>query len=103
MNSQNIAYMDALKNSPCPVCKGQNFEWGRLGRQIYYVPGTNLWSSRGMQYISTRRCMQCNHLLSFADQDLTTKQRQTVTPIIVVAVIFALLAALLPMLLTLHR
>jgi hypothetical protein len=102
MNSPNEAYAETFKNSPCPVCKGQTFEWGRLAR-VYYVPGTSLWSSRGLQYISTRRCLQCNHLLSFADQDLTRKQRQIVMPVIIIAILLALLGAILPMLLTLHR
>jgi len=103
MDMQNVNSLVSAQNSPCPVCKGQQFEWGRLGRQVYYVPGDDFWVMRGFQYIRVRRCLNCNHLLSFADQELTRKQRQTVLPIIVIAVLLAALAAFLPLITAIHR
>ncbi len=94
MDNPNVALMDTAQKSPCPVCNGREFEWGRVGQQVYYVPGDNMWTIRGYQRIRARRCVQCNNLLTFVDPELTRKQRLMVLPIIIIAVALGLLGVL---------
>ena len=54
MYKQKNDFLDPYQQSKCPVCGGEEFEWGRLGGQTYYVPGESMWRLRGWQYIRTR-------------------------------------------------
>jgi len=74
--------------TPCAVCGGQEFEWGRLAGQVYYIPGLNLWARKGRQVIKIRRCLQCNNLLQFGDDELTQQQNRAV--VIVLIIVFAI-------------
>jgi hypothetical protein len=94
---------DFLDQGKCPVCGGEDFEWGRIGGQVVYRPGDNLWKVRGYQYIRARRCLRCNNLLQFADPELTRRQNKVVVVSVVVAVLFTLLAIMLPLMLASSR
>ncbi len=82
----------------CPVCGGQDFEKGRLGGQAYYIPGDSLWRLRGYQYVRIWRCLQCNHLMQFADPELSKQRNQMVLFIVILVVLLALAAIALPLL-----
>ncbi len=99
MYKQKNDFLDPYMQSKCPVCGGTEFEWGRLGGQTYYVPGESMWRMRGWQYIRTRRCMQCNNLLQFADADMTRKQNRMIVGIVILALVLVFFAALLPVIL----
>ncbi len=94
---------DFLEQSKCPVCGGEDFEWGRIGGQAVYRPGDSLWKVRGYQYIRARRCLQCNNLLQFTDPDLTRRQNRLIIVIVVIAVLLALFAVILPFILASSR
>ncbi len=87
-------FLDPYHQGKCPVCGGTEFEWGRLGGQTYYVPGESMWRWRGYQYIRTRRCLQCNNLLQFADASLTQRQNRVIILIVVVTVALLVLAGI---------
>jgi hypothetical protein len=92
--------------TPCTVCGGQEFEWGRLAGQVYYIPSVNLWRRKGRQVIKLRRCLRCNNLLPFSDAELTRQQNRAT--VVVLIIVFAILGvvvclSLLPaLLLTMH-
>jgi hypothetical protein len=92
--------------TPCAVCGGQEFEWGRLAGQVYYIPSANLWRRKGRQVIKIRRCLQCNNLLQFSDDELTRQQNRAM--VVVLIIVFAVMSvvvclSLLPaLLLTTH-
>ncbi len=98
MYKQKNDFLDSYLEGKCPVCGGTEFEWGRLGGQTYYVPGNSMWRFRGWQYIRTRRCVQCNNLLQFADADMTKQQNKMIYVIIGIVLVMALFAGVLPML-----
>ncbi len=99
MYPQNNDAANEYLQKKCPVCDNQEFEWGRLGGQVYYLPGTSIWSSRGRQVIRIRRCLRCNNLLQFTDQDLTRTQSRSMMLIAAFFIIIALLLAIGPVLL----
>ncbi len=68
-----------------------------------YRPGDNLWTMRGYQYIRARRCLQCNNLLQFADPELTRRQNKVIVVVVLVAVLFTLLAIMIPLMLASPR
>ena len=94
---------DFLDQGKCPVCGGQEFEWGRIGGQVVYRPGDSFWKLGGYQYIRARRCLQCNNLLQFTDPELTRRQNKVVAVIIVIAILAVIFAALLPIMLAASR
>ena len=75
--------------TPCAICGGQEFEWGRLAGQVYYLPGLSVWGRKGRQVIKLRRCLRCNNLLQFSDNELTRQQNRAiwVTLVIVFAIV----------------
>src|SRR5258708_853829 len=87
--------MDKPKNdfldpqTPCSVCGGQAFEWGRLAGQVFYIPSLNFWGRKGRQVIKIRRCLQCNNLLQFSDEVLTQQQNRAMW--IAVAIVLAVM------------
>jgi hypothetical protein len=85
---------------PCPVCGGQEFEWGRLAGQVYYIPGFSLWRGKGRQVIKIRRCLQCNNLLQFSDEQLTRQQTRAAMIAVVVVLLIVGTAVCFPLLLT---
>ncbi len=99
MYKQKNDFLDPYLESKCPVCGGTEFEWGRLGGQTYYVPGESMWRWRGYKFIRTRRCVQCNNLLQFADESLTKQQNKMIVWIVGVVVFLVLLGAILPFIL----
>jgi hypothetical protein len=76
-----------LQQGKCTICGGQDFEWGRL--QVYYIPGSSMWSTRGRQVVKARRCLRCNNLLQFTDQSMTGQQNRTIILIVVIALLFS--------------
>src|SRR5690349_14170372 len=94
---------DFLDQGKCPVCGGEAFEWGRIAGQAVYRPGDSLWKVHGHQYIRARRCLQCNNLLQFADTELTRRQNRIIAIVVVVAILFVVLAVMLPLVLTASR
>lgn len=98
MYKQKNDFLDPQQ--PCLICGGQEFEWGRLAGQVYYVPGFSLWGSKGRQSIKIRRCLQCNNLLQFSDEELTSRQMRVLT--ITLVIVFMVLGAVIcfPVLLT---
>jgi hypothetical protein len=101
MDKQKNDFLDPYQQSKCPVCGSADFEWGRMGGRTYYVPGESMWTWRGYQNIRTRRCLQCNNLLQFADPSLTRQQNRLIILIVVVAISLALLAGIaLPLLMS---
>jgi len=85
------------QQSKCPVCGGQDFEWGRLGGQAYYLPSMSAWAMKGRQVIKVRRCLRCSALIPFTDPALTRQFNRLVAVIAVVAIGFAVLIAALSM------
>ncbi len=88
-------------DAKCPVCGSDVFEWGRMSAGAYYVPGSIRWDKRARQVIRVRRCLRCNNLMQFTDQDLTRRQAQLTTLIVVVSLIIGLLAVALPIIISL--
>src|SRR5262245_40055008 len=93
--------MDKPKNDflrpqqPCPICGGTEFEWGRPGGQVFYIPGDRWWTGKGRQAIRLRRCLQCNNLQQFTDLELTRRvESMTIAAVVIVAVVFVLVAFL---------
>jgi hypothetical protein len=101
MYKQKNDFLEAPK--PCPVCGGQEFEWGRLAGGQYgigYVPGFSMWQIKRGQAIKVRRCLQCNNLLQFTDEELTNRNRRAMTIILVIAFMVLGAAICFPVLLT---
>ena len=86
-----------LLDSKCPVCGNNEFEWGYLSYQTYYVPGPySLWrtQTRNRQMIKVRRCLRCNNILQFTDAETTRRVNRSVTMVAVVAIAFAVFLGL---------
>jgi hypothetical protein len=92
-----------LEESKCPVCGGEEFEWGRIAGQAVYRPGDSLWALRGHQYIRARRCLQCNNLLQFADPTLTRRQNMVVFVFVIFLILIFMCAFMLPLMLRSSR
>ncbi len=85
------------QETKCPICGGQNFEWGLLAG-AYYLPGTSLWSMRGRQAIKVRRCVQCNNVVAFIDPVLMRGQTRLALLIALIAIAISILIAVLSIL-----
>ncbi len=83
-------YLDP--QTPCAVCGGQAFEWGRLAGQVVYIPGLSFWGRKGRQVIKVRRCLQCNNLLQFSDDELTGQYNRFMW--VVLAIVFAIVGVI---------
>src|SRR5690349_2156157 len=83
--------------TPCAVCGGQEFEWGRLAGQVVYIPCLNFWGRKGRQVIKVRRCFQFNNLLQFSDDELTGQYNRLMW--IVLAIVFGVVGVIVCLLL----
>lgn len=88
-------FMNPLAQGDCPVCGGNDFEWGRLGGQVGYYPGTEFWKVAMPRVVMARRCLKCNNLLSFVDEEMTSQRQKLMILVFVGAVGIALLIMLL--------
>ncbi len=101
MVQQPIDSREMSTRGKCPVCGGENFEWGHLGGQAYYVPGQNIWRlGRNYQYMRVRRCLTCNNLLVFADPELSKRTWRLTMLIVTLVIVLALVAIVLPLILS---
>ena len=73
--------------SKCPVCGGTEFEWGRASGT--YVAGPRrVLSMRGIRVFRARRCIQCNNVLSFVDEELSRRQNELALALTIFMVLF---------------
>ena len=78
---------DQYQHNKCPVCDGQDFEWGQF--QGSYVPGSSFWSPQKRQLLKARRCVRCNNVLQFTDPQATVRRNKSMIIIVTVAIMIA--------------
>jgi hypothetical protein len=87
---------DQYQQNECPVCAGQDFEWGQF--QGYYIPGKSIWSPQKRQMLKARRCVRCNNVLQFTDPQATVQRNNMVIIAITVAIMITLVLIAIPFL-----
>ncbi len=83
-----IKHKNEFMGAPCPVCGGTDFEWGTL-YQARHRPGRPIWGYG--KVITTRRCLSCDNILLFVDEEATRKQNQYIWLIVAIAILAPLL------------
>jgi len=84
------------QESKCPVCGGQEFEWGQF--QGAFTPGSSFWSPQKRQLLKARRCVRCNNVLQFTDPQGTVRRNNRVIIIVTVVIMIAVALAVIPLL-----
>lgn len=86
-----MEYREKRKNVepevPCSVCGGNEFEWGILNGGWY----AKSFMSFSYKMIRVRRCLNCNNLLQFIDEERSRQYMMMIIVLVIIVVIGALM------------